>query len=717
MLEFAVLIFNTLSIGFVRPFHLCMDSTGQLYRIFAIFLNQHAFSYDKMPFIALFTDFGWKGQHYIAEMMGVIYSINPNVTIINGYHGIQPYSISEAQYILETSVHTFPPNTIIICVVDPGVGTKRKILAVRRQNGQILIGPDNGIFSGFLFKETCNIYSIENEELFYKGTDGQISASFHGRDIMAPTAAQLSKGFPLDRVGPLVEMPVLVPKPTVEWQIDRVDGHVLYVDDFGNIITNISTLGFTELYQQPLTMNDIPIRFVSNFLEGKENEVLLMGGSSGYLEIVMNQRNAAECLNMKQGDSVKILSIPKHGTSEEILACFHYPDIKEFHTGKFSKVFPYPRKAAHAKRIPHFICRIFLFTSDKKYLVQQRNMTRSSHPGKLTDSASGHLRYRNPFTFEAIEQDMLREVQEEMGVVPYYFEFLDLSMEKYIHSEDVELSFNFIGLCHESFVCDPVECGSRSGFYTKEQMQEMFQREEWVPFALLYWNKIINEHLDDKIIENYNRSGPCPCSDQDPRPLGTGMCEANILSDSSVVNSIGTSRSIKFNQKITIVNKVGAFIGRFQPFHLGHLHCILEALKYVKVLKIGIGSSQYSNTSENPFDYQTRKMFVEEALKEAGIFTDRFEIFAIPDIHDSERWAKHFISIVGDFDFFFSNSDWTRSLIAKEGKAVWKKIPFEMEKYNGTLIRTMIANNQDISDYLPKSVVKILKAVKNKETK
>ncbi len=655
-----------------------------------------------MPFISLFTDFGWKGQHYIAEMMGVIYSINPDVTIINGYHGIKPYSISEAQYILETSVHTFPPNTIIICVVDPGVGTTRKILAIRRQNGQILIGPDNGIFSGFIFNETCTIYSIENTELFHKGTDGQISSTFHGRDIMAPTAAHLSKGFPLEKVGPIVDIPILVPKPTVEWQIDRVDGHVLYIDDFGNIITNISTIGFTELYQQPLTMNDIPIQFVSNFLEGKENALLLMGGSSGYLEIVMNQMNAAEVINMKQGDPVKLLAVPKNGTSEEILACFHYPDIKEFHTGKFTKVFPYPRKAAHAKRIPHFICRIFLFTAEKKYLVQQRNMNRSSHPGRFTDSASGHLRYRNPFTFEAIEQDTLRETQEEMGITPYYFEFMDLSMEKYIHSDDVELSFNFIGLCNESFTCDPVECGPLSGFYTQDQIKDLFQKEEWVPFALLYWNKIINEHLDERVIENYKKF-----------KQSSNLSEEN----QSQFTQRKAQSSNGFKESITMVNKVGAFLGRFQPFHLGHLHCILEALKIVKKLKIGIGSSQYSGTPENPFNVETRKQFVEEALKEAGIPSDRFEIYEIPDIHDSERWAKHFISIIGDFDFFFSNSDWTRSLITKEGKAVWKKIPFEMEKYNGTLIRNMIANNQDISDYLPKSVIKILKGQKHKENK
>ena len=648
-----------------------------------------------MPFIALFTDFGWKGQHYIAEMIGVIYQINPAVTIINGYHGIQPYSIHEAQYILETTIETFPSGTIIICVVDPGVGTARKILAVRRRNGQILIGPDNGLFSGFFLKEICEIYSIENRNLFYIGLDGSISSSFHGRDIMAPTAAYLSKGISIEEVGPLIDNPIILGKPVVDWQIDRVDGCVQYIDDFGNVITNIPTLGFIELFDHPLTMNDIPIRFVSTFSEGKKDELLLIGGSSGYLEIVMNQQSASEHFDIRPNDSIKIFAVPKYGRSEEILACFHYPDIKEFHTGRFSKVFPYPRKAAHAKRIPHFIGRIFLFTENMKYLVQQRGFNRTSHPGRFTDSASGHLRYRTPFNFETIEEEILREAEEEMGIKPYYIEFLDLSMEKYIHSEDVELSFNFIGLCDEKFVCDPGECGQRSGFFSKDQLKIQLQQEDWVPFAMLYWTKIINENLDDRVIENYQK-----------RKSG----HMNASKELGKIHS-------EFNNKITYVNKVGATVGRFQPFHLGHLSVILEALKYVKILKIGIGSSQYSNTAENPFDYDTRKRFIEESLKEKGIPSDRYQIYAIPDVHNSDIWANHFISIVGDFDFFFSNSEWTRSLISKEGKAVWKLIPFEMEKYNGTLIRKLIAENKDISDYLSKSVVKILKEQKNNENK
>ena len=148
-----------------------------------------------MTIVALFTDFGWKGQHYIAEMIGVLYSINPDIKIINAFHGIHPYSIPEAQYLLDSTINTFPDKTIIICVVDPGVGTSRKILAIQRQNGQVLIGPDNGIFTDFILKERNKIYSIENQDLFHKGTDGAVSSSFHGRDIMAPVAAHLSKDF------------------------------------------------------------------------------------------------------------------------------------------------------------------------------------------------------------------------------------------------------------------------------------------------------------------------------------------------------------------------------------------------------------------------------------------------------------------------------------------------------------------------------------------
>ena len=149
------------------------------------------------------------------------------------------------------------------------------------------------------------------------------------------------------------------------------------------------------------------MKMVSNFLEGKEDELLIMGGSAGYIEIVMNQKNAAKEIMINIGDTVKILAVPKYGTSEEILACFNYPDIKAFHTGKFTNVFPYPRRAAHAKKIPHFICRIFLFTEDKKF--SSATSTRKFSPEMFTDSASGHLRYKKPFDFEFIGEETLEK--------------------------------------------------------------------------------------------------------------------------------------------------------------------------------------------------------------------------------------------------------------------------------------------------------------------
>ena len=423
----------------------------------------------------------------------------------------------------------------------------------------------------------------------------------------------------------------------------------------------------------------------------------------------MNQKNAAKEIMINIGDTVKILAVPKYGTPEEILACFNYPDIKAFHTGKFTNVFPYPRRAAHAKKIPHFICRIFLFTEDKKFLVQQRSTNRSSHPEMFTDSASGHLRYKKPFDFEFIGEEILREAKEEMNAEVYYYEFLDLSMEKHTRGKDVELSFNFIGLCKDKFTCNKEECGERSGFYSKEQLVELLQNENWVPFALLYWNKIIQNDMDSAIIENYKKQQADPIHDNHGIS-NTTKDDNKSSSNISNPDSLGSDESV---YNITEVNKIGAFIGRFQPFHFGHLYFALEALKYVKLLKIGVGSSQYSNTDENPYDFETRKRFIEAALTEYNISKDRYEIYAVPDIHNNEKWADHVINVLGDFDFVFSNSDWVRALLSRAKKAVWKKIPIEMDKYNGTLIRKLLKDNKDISDYLPKSVCKLINACRD----
>ena len=148
--------------------------------------------------ICLITDFGLKGQHYVASMKAIILNINPNIRIVDISHEITPYSIIEASYILKTTYRYFPQGTIFIIVVDPGVGSSREILIIKTESNQYFIGPNNGIFSRTFLGNIIECIEIQNEEFFNKPA----SNTFHGRDIMAPIGAHIISGIPLNAFGP-----------------------------------------------------------------------------------------------------------------------------------------------------------------------------------------------------------------------------------------------------------------------------------------------------------------------------------------------------------------------------------------------------------------------------------------------------------------------------------------------------------------------------------
>ena len=151
------------------------------------------------------------------------------------------------------------------------------------------------------------------------------------------------------------------------------------------------------------------------------------------------------------------------------------------------------------------------------------------------------------------------------------------------------------------------------------------------------------------------------------------------------------------------------FIGRFQPFHIGHLKVILEASKKYKKIIIGIGSSQYCNTIDNPFTYEERKLMIDESLKNNGI--KNYSIVSIPDIHNPPKWVDHVRSIISDFDIVFSNNDLTRHLFSEKGYVVKKTPLYNKEKFSGKVIRSRIRNNKTWENLVPKEVFNIIKKI------
>ncbi|HSE33726.1 MAG TPA: SAM-dependent chlorinase/fluorinase [Pyrinomonadaceae bacterium] len=255
--------------------------------------------------IALLTDFG-TADYFVGSVKGVILSINPNATIVDITHEVPPQDIESGAFTLFAAHSAFPPGAIFVAVIDPGVGSERRPIIVKR-GGQFFVGPDNGLFSYLYETDSHQTIHIKNEDYLRH----PVSPTFHGRDVFAPVAAHLSTGVDPTVFGPVVTDEVRLstegPRKTKEhvWA-----GRIIHIDRFGNCVTNIS--------RELLTMeNEIPAKlrvkdktitsFRSFFAEGGSKEKLFaVWGSAGFLEIAAVNRSAAKKLKVKRGDLVRL---------------------------------------------------------------------------------------------------------------------------------------------------------------------------------------------------------------------------------------------------------------------------------------------------------------------------------------------------------------------------------------------------------------------------
>lgn len=251
-------------------------------------------------FVALLTDFGLT-ENFVALMKATIFTINPNVEIIDISHNIEPHNIRQAAFILHTSVKYFPEGTIFVAVVDPGVGTNRFALCSSADK-YLFVGPDNGILT-FALENLKNrkIHIFTNEEYQLENP----SKTFHGRDIFAPLAAYLSKGVSLDEFGEEISYSKIIHLPPLKSYYDsqgNLIGEVVHIDRFGNIITSLSAknlgIDMHNILKQDLKwrfeLGHTKIKNISmTFSDVKEGELLAYIGSSGYLEIGIRNGNAA----------------------------------------------------------------------------------------------------------------------------------------------------------------------------------------------------------------------------------------------------------------------------------------------------------------------------------------------------------------------------------------------------------------------------------------
>jgi S-adenosylmethionine hydrolase len=254
--------------------------------------------------IALITDFGIE-DIYVGVMKGVISQINPQATIIDITHHIPPQNLYNANYSLVSAISYFPSDTIYVVVVDPGVGSKRKAIALHSPNNPYFIGPDNGLFTGIL-NQFPNIEARELTNQAYC-RHGIVSKTFHGRDIFSPVAAHLASGVMFEHLGDLISLESLIRLPLPPYQVtpEGIIGIVQHIDHFGNIITTIPS----DLVREKswlVVMGEIQIPSQTNYSEVKEGELLSLISSDGWVEIAVNRGNAAERLQLKLGDSILI---------------------------------------------------------------------------------------------------------------------------------------------------------------------------------------------------------------------------------------------------------------------------------------------------------------------------------------------------------------------------------------------------------------------------
>jgi len=268
----------------------------------------------RRPLITLLTDFGYK-DHYVAAMKGVILSICPEAQIVDIAHGVPKFDVRAAAYVLRGAYKYFPRGTIHVVVVDPGVGTERRAVAVKSRN-YVFIGPDNGVLSLALAEDGVEeARVIENRDLMLP----RVTHTFHGRDVFAPVAAHLAKGVPFSQVGRRIEHleePSFA-KPLVRGR--EMLCEALYIDDFGNVALNVDEkmlrglgVSYGAMLAVELRGKEIALKLLPSYGHAPEGAPLLLINSEGFLEIAVNKGSAASIFGLSPGSKlrIRILSPP-----------------------------------------------------------------------------------------------------------------------------------------------------------------------------------------------------------------------------------------------------------------------------------------------------------------------------------------------------------------------------------------------------------------------
>lgn len=263
-----------------------------------------------LPTIALLTDFGLRDT-YVAMLKAVIRGIAPEATVIDLTHQVAAHDVREGAFDLFVSHAFFPPDTVFCCVVDPGVGSSRRGVALRLRRGSghpyRFVGPDNGLFTAVLEGATVEAAVSLDDPAYQLAA---VSSTFHGRDVFAPAAAHLARGVAVDALGAEVDPASLVRLPWDEPRRtdDGWEANLIHHDPFGNLISNLSSTALQpDLSRWHVFLDDFEIGPIRRaFSDVPVGRPLAYVGSSGLLEIAVRDGRAADVLSVRRGSVVRV---------------------------------------------------------------------------------------------------------------------------------------------------------------------------------------------------------------------------------------------------------------------------------------------------------------------------------------------------------------------------------------------------------------------------
>jgi S-adenosyl-L-methionine hydrolase (adenosine-forming) len=252
--------------------------------------------------ITLTTDFGTR-DGFVGQMKGVILRIHPGAMLVDVTHEIEAFDILAGALVVKGLSRYYPAGTIHVAVVDPGVGGERRGIVLRR-DGQIYVGPDNGLFTYILGRGVgTEAREIANADFMLLDPH----PTFHGRDIFAPVAGFLSSGSEFESVGPRVADPVRLKIPHAEATEDGIAGEIIYIDRFGNLTSNIEAEQLRRAVRT-VSIGDVTVRGIRRFFsEVEEARPLALINSLGLLEIALNRGDAAQALGLAKGARIRVV--------------------------------------------------------------------------------------------------------------------------------------------------------------------------------------------------------------------------------------------------------------------------------------------------------------------------------------------------------------------------------------------------------------------------